>query len=164
MSPTTSLLAFHHRGLQALDNNGIITTRPSDLAVASRPIPKEASGCAYGLVNLEPCPAIHLDPLASLGNYRGSMHTDCAQNGYDAYIARVNPGSETISARTKEEVFLTPLGIARKLPDDILQLAGCYKAVGGVGYMEDHQNPVEYLQAQNIRIGNLALMLNKLTI
>ncbi|RYP91218.1 hypothetical protein DL770_002695 [Monosporascus sp. CRB-9-2] len=73
-----------------------MTTAPSipalsNPAAASGPIPKHASGCAYGLVNLEPCSAIHLEPLASLGNYCSSMHTGYAQNGYDTYIAGVNP-------------------------------------------------------------------------
>nr|XP_019050669.1 phytanoyl-CoA dioxygenase [Kwoniella bestiolae CBS 10118]OCF29599.1 phytanoyl-CoA dioxygenase [Kwoniella bestiolae CBS 10118] len=46
----------------------------------------------------------------------------------------------------QEEVLSTPIEIARKLPEDILKLSGYYKAVGGVGYVEDHQSPHEFLQ------------------
>ncbi|CZR69538.1 uncharacterized protein PAC_19438 [Phialocephala subalpina] len=37
----------------------------------------------------------------------------------------------------QDEVLSTPVEIARRLPEDILKLAGYYKAVGGVGYVED---------------------------
>jgi hypothetical protein len=39
------------------------------------------------------------------------------------------------------------------LPEDILRLAGYYKSVGGVGYVEDHQNPVEFLQSKETGVG-----------
>jgi hypothetical protein len=72
----------------------------------------------------------------------------------------------------QEEIISTPIDIARRLPDDILRLAGycesltnrtegirqprshpplgspADKAVGGVGYVEDHQSPVEFLHGQ----------------
>ncbi|CAD6583319.1 MAG: hypothetical protein CYPHOPRED_002336 [Cyphobasidiales sp. Tagirdzhanova-0007] len=50
--------------------------------------------------------------------------------------------------RDQEEVMSTPIEVARELPDDILRLAGYYKAIGGVGYVEDHQNPVEFLKSK----------------
>jgi len=53
----------------------------------------------------------------------------------------------------QDEVLSTPIEIARKLPEDILKLAGYYKAVGGVGYVEDHQSPVEFLQKDNLGTG-----------
>ncbi|KIW59037.1 hypothetical protein, variant [Exophiala xenobiotica] len=57
----------------------------------------------------------------------------------------------------QEEVLSTPVEVARKLPDDILKITGYYKSVGGVGYVEDHQAPVEFLhQARNLNgIGKL---------
>ncbi|KAK5027186.1 hypothetical protein LTR13_009581 [Exophiala sideris] len=53
----------------------------------------------------------------------------------------------------QDEVLSTPIEIARKLPDDILRLSGYYKAIGGVGYVEDHQSPVEFLQKDNLGTG-----------
>jgi ectoine hydroxylase-related dioxygenase (phytanoyl-CoA dioxygenase family) len=53
----------------------------------------------------------------------------------------------------QNEVLSTPIEIARTLPDDILKLAGYYKAVSGVGYVEDHQSPVEFMQRHDNGIG-----------
>ncbi|KAF4960119.1 hypothetical protein FGADI_1137 [Fusarium gaditjirri] len=53
----------------------------------------------------------------------------------------------------QDEVLSTPIEIAQTLPDDILRLAGYYKAVSGVGYVEDHQNPVEFMQKEENGIG-----------
>ena len=72
----------------------------------------------------------------------------------------------------QDEVLSTPVEVARKLPADILKLAGYRtwvnliniysvklmdyftdKAVGGVGYVEDHQSPVEFLQSEQNGIG-----------
>lgn len=55
----------------------------------------------------------------------------------------------------QDEVISTPLDIARKLPEDILRLAGYYKSVGGVGFVEDHQHPVEFLQSEQTGMGRL---------
>ncbi|KAF2871918.1 hypothetical protein BDV95DRAFT_606486 [Massariosphaeria phaeospora] len=57
----------------------------------------------------------------------------------------------------QEEVLSTPLDVARRLPDDILRKTGYYKAVGGVGYVGyvgDHQAPVEFLHHDDNAIGN----------
>lgn len=53
----------------------------------------------------------------------------------------------------QEEVLSTPLEIARELPEDILRLAGYYKSIGGVGFVEDHQHPVEFLQEDQTGLG-----------
>ncbi|WKT54171.1 hypothetical protein QSH57_004755 [Fusarium oxysporum f. sp. vasinfectum] len=64
----------------------------------------------------------------------------------------------------QDEVLSTPMEIARTLPDDILRVAGYYKAVSGVGYVEDHQNPVEFMQKDKNGIGKFGLVANKLTL
>ncbi|KAL4979360.1 hypothetical protein BDW66DRAFT_148483 [Aspergillus desertorum] len=51
----------------------------------------------------------------------------------------------------------TPIEIARRLPEDILKLAGYYKAVGGVGYVEDHQSPYEFLQRDDFGAGKFGV-------
>ncbi|KAL4772092.1 hypothetical protein BDW60DRAFT_207468 [Aspergillus nidulans var. acristatus] len=53
----------------------------------------------------------------------------------------------------QEEVLSTPIEIARQLPEDILKLAGYYKGVGGVGYVEDHQGPHEFLHRNDFGAG-----------
>ncbi|KAL4928485.1 phytanoyl-CoA dioxygenase family protein [Aspergillus undulatus] len=53
----------------------------------------------------------------------------------------------------QDEVLSTPIEIARRLPEDILKLAGYYKAVGGVGYVEDHQSPHEFLHRDDLGTG-----------
>ncbi|GAB7327944.1 hypothetical protein MBLNU13_g11713t2 [Cladosporium sp. NU13] len=47
----------------------------------------------------------------------------------------------------------TPIEIARTLPEDILKLADYSKAVSGVGFVEDHESPLEYLHNDNTGIG-----------
>lgn len=53
----------------------------------------------------------------------------------------------------QDEAISTPIEIARELPEDILRLSGYYKSVGGVGYVEDHQHPVDFLQSNDTGIG-----------
>ncbi|KAK2122877.1 hypothetical protein NOF04DRAFT_1282350 [Fusarium oxysporum II5] len=64
----------------------------------------------------------------------------------------------------QDEVLSTPIGIARTLPDDILRLAGYCKAVSGVGYVEDHQNPVEFMQKQENGIGKFGPASDMITV
>ncbi|KAL4879279.1 hypothetical protein BJY04DRAFT_220399 [Aspergillus karnatakaensis] len=57
----------------------------------------------------------------------------------------------------QEEVLSTPIEVARKLPDDILRIAGYYKAVGGVGYVGDHLAPVDFLFEDGNGIGKMSV-------
>ncbi|KAL5334341.1 hypothetical protein BJX70DRAFT_402708 [Aspergillus crustosus] len=66
-------------------------------------------------------------------------------------------GQRDYFRQDQDEVLSTPLSIARRLPDDILRLAGYYKAVGGVGYVEDHQSPVEFLQREDVGTGKFGV-------
>jgi ectoine hydroxylase-related dioxygenase (phytanoyl-CoA dioxygenase family) len=70
-------------------------------------------------------------------------------------------GQRDYFRQDQDEVLSTPLEIARKLPDDILKLAGYYKAVGGVGYVENHQHPIEFMHAENNGIGKWGPPVNK---
>lgn len=38
------------------------------------------------------------------------------------------------------------------------------KAVGGVGYVEDHQSPIEFLQSSNTGIGKLGPHIEKVAL
>ncbi|KAK2805090.1 hypothetical protein FQN50_006335 [Emmonsiellopsis sp. PD_5] len=62
-------------------------------------------------------------------------------------------GQRDYFRQDQEEILSTPIEVARKLPEDILKLAGYYKAVGGVGYVEDHQNPREFLDNTTFAAG-----------
>ncbi|EWG52004.1 hypothetical protein FVEG_16899 [Fusarium verticillioides 7600] len=64
----------------------------------------------------------------------------------------------------QDEVLSAPIEIARTLPEDILRLAGYYKAVSGVGYVEDHQNPVEFMQKEENGIGKFGPASGKLMV
>ncbi|KAL4864668.1 hypothetical protein BDV12DRAFT_205605 [Aspergillus spectabilis] len=66
-------------------------------------------------------------------------------------------GQRDYFRQDQDEVLSTPISIARRLPDDILRLAGYYKAVGGVGYVEDHQSPVEFLQRDDVGTGKFGV-------
>ncbi|KAK8068771.1 phytanoyl-CoA dioxygenase [Apiospora phragmitis] len=74
--------------------------------------------------------------------------------------AEMEPGSALFTLGIRGSVH--PLEVARKLPDDILRLAGYSdaetppnsdKSVGGIGYVEDHQHPVEYLKKDKFSAG-----------
>jgi ectoine hydroxylase-related dioxygenase (phytanoyl-CoA dioxygenase family) len=62
-------------------------------------------------------------------------------------------GQRDYFRQDQDEVLSTPIEIARKLPEDVLRLAGYYKAVGGVGYVEDHQDAVDFLKREDSGIG-----------
>ncbi|KAL6231034.1 hypothetical protein BDW75DRAFT_233945 [Aspergillus navahoensis] len=62
-------------------------------------------------------------------------------------------GQRDYFRQDQEEVLSTPIEIARRLPEDVLKLAGYYKAVGGVGYVEDHQSPHEFLHRGDFAAG-----------
>ncbi|KAL4764252.1 uncharacterized protein BDW70DRAFT_156908 [Aspergillus foveolatus] len=62
-------------------------------------------------------------------------------------------GQRDYFRQDQEEVLSTPIETVRQLPEDILKLAGYYKAVGGVGYLEDHQSPHEFLHSDDFGAG-----------
>ncbi|KAI1461493.1 hypothetical protein F4805DRAFT_284806 [Annulohypoxylon moriforme] len=48
----------------------------------------EAGHCIYGLLNLDPCRAISIDPISMLAQFCWSMYHECVVDGYDGYIER----------------------------------------------------------------------------
>ena len=64
----------------------------------------------------------------------------------------------------QDEVLSTPIAIARKLPEDILRLAGYHKSVGGSGFVEDHQDPVDFLQSNDNGMGKFGVVTDNLAI
>lgn len=51
----------------------------------------EHGHCAFGIANLEACDDLVIDPLNSLYGFCQSMYTQCALNGYDAFIEFKQP-------------------------------------------------------------------------
>ncbi|THW48959.1 hypothetical protein D6D21_02677 [Aureobasidium pullulans] len=93
--------------------------------------------------------------LFTLGStYHGAGENKCGNNDPDALRTLFAVfGQRDYYRQDQEEVLSTPLEIARELPEDIRRLAGYYKSVGGVGFVEDHQHPVEFLQKDQTGIG-----------
>lgn len=51
----------------------------------------EAGHCAFGLVNLEPCSPVNIDPLNTLAVFCNSMYQECAMDGYDGFVSVSDP-------------------------------------------------------------------------
>ncbi|KAI5248765.1 hypothetical protein E4T42_05526 [Aureobasidium subglaciale] len=120
--------------------------------------------------NLEEVTYAEMDPgsaLFTLGStYHGAGENRCGKDDPDALRTLFAVfGQRDYYRRDQEEVLSTPLEIARKLPEDILRLAGYYKSVGGVGFVEDHQHPVEFLQnGENGSIGKFGSSAGKVAV
>ncbi|CAG7558233.1 unnamed protein product [Fusarium equiseti] len=104
------------------------------------------------------CTYAEMEPgsaLFTLGStYHGAGENKCDRSDPDALRTLFACFAQRDYYRLDQnEVLSTPIKIARTLPDDILKLAGYYKAVSGVGYVEDHQNPVEFMQRDENGIG-----------
>ncbi|KAL2808416.1 hypothetical protein BJX63DRAFT_439436 [Aspergillus granulosus] len=107
---------------------------------------------------LEECTYAEMEPgsaLFTLGStYHAAGENKCDKNDPLALRTLFAVfGQRDYFRQDQDEVLSTPIEIARRLPDDILKLAGYYKAVGGVGYVEDHQSPVEFLQRNEMGTG-----------
>ncbi|WVQ79665.1 hypothetical protein IAT38_001765 [Cryptococcus sp. DSM 104549] len=89
--------------------------------------------------------------LFSLGSlYHGAGENKCEEADPDALRTLFAVfGQRDYFRQDQEEILSTPIELARRLPADILKIAGYHKAVGGVGYVEDHQSPVEFLHAES---------------
>lgn len=107
---------------------------------------------------VEECTYAEMEPgsaLFTLGStYHGAGENKCeASDPHALRTLFAVFGQREHFRQDQDEVLSTPLEIARGLPDDILKLAGYYKAVGGVGYVEDHQAPIEFLHRDDNGIG-----------
>ncbi|WWD22588.1 hypothetical protein CI109_107081 [Kwoniella shandongensis] len=103
---------------------------------------------------VEECTYAEMEPgsaLFTLGStYHGAGENKCDASDPDALRTLFAVfGQRDYFRQDQEEILSTPLEIARKLPQDILKLAGYYKAVGGVGYVEDHQDAVDFLNVES---------------
>ncbi|WVR04389.1 hypothetical protein IAU60_001391 [Kwoniella sp. DSM 27419] len=86
--------------------------------------------------------------LFTLGStYHAGGENTCEPSDPDALRTLIAVfGQRDYFRPDQDESYTTPLDIVRTLPEDILKLMGYYKAVGGVGYVADHQHPIEVLQ------------------
>ncbi|KAI5236556.1 hypothetical protein E4T43_08544 [Aureobasidium subglaciale] len=120
--------------------------------------------------NLEEVTYAEMEPgsaLFTLGStYHGAGENRCGKDDPNALRTLFAVfGQRDYYRQDQEEVLSTPLEIARKLPEDILRLAGYYKSVGGVGFVEDHQHPVEFLQnGENGGIGRFGISAGKVAV
>ncbi|EGU77054.1 hypothetical protein FOXB_12437 [Fusarium oxysporum f. sp. conglutinans Fo5176] len=118
---------------------------------------------------LEECTYAEMEPgsaLFTLGStYHAAGENKCDRSDPDALRTLFACFAQRDYYRLdQDEVLSTPIEIARTLPDDILRLAGYYKAVSGVGYVEDHQNPVEFMQKQENGIGKFGPASDMITV
>ncbi|KAJ0147068.1 60S ribosomal protein L34-B [Fusarium oxysporum f. sp. albedinis] len=101
---------------------------------------------------VEECTYAEMEPgsaLFTLGNakclliatYHGGGTNQCQKTDPDA---------------DQQEILSTPIETARSFPDDIHRLTGYYKAVGGVGFIGDHQDPVEFLHVDTNGVGKFS--------
>ncbi|KAL4913700.1 hypothetical protein BDW62DRAFT_158207 [Aspergillus aurantiobrunneus] len=113
---------------------------------------------AERMPKLEECTYAEMEPgsaLFTLGStYHGAGENKCERTDPLALRTLFAVfGQRDYFRQDQEEILSTPLEIARRLPEDILKLAGYYKAVGGVGYVEDHQSPHEFLHRNDLGTG-----------
>ncbi|WVQ74082.1 hypothetical protein IAR50_003666 [Cryptococcus sp. DSM 104548] len=102
---------------------------------------------------VEECTYAEMEPgdaLFSLGSlYHGAGENVCDKTDPDALRTLFAVfGQRDYFRQDQEEILSTPLELARTFDEDILRIAGYYKAVGGVGYVEDHQDAVEFLHGK----------------
>nr|KIR44728.1 phytanoyl-CoA dioxygenase [Cryptococcus bacillisporus CA1280] len=102
------------------------------------------------------------DALFTLGScYHGAGENQCEKTDPDALRTLFAVfGQRDYFRQDQEEVLSTPLELARTFPEDILRIAGYYKAIGGVGYVEDHQDPAEFLKSGS-NLGQFAPLVSK---
>ncbi|KAL3479177.1 hypothetical protein BJX99DRAFT_268591 [Aspergillus californicus] len=129
---------------------------------ATAVIPKSHLWGADRSPKLEECTYAEMEPgsaLFTLGStYHGAGENKCEKTDPLALRTLFAVfGQRDYFRQDQEEVLSTPLEIARRLPDDILKLAGYYKAVGGVGYVEDHQSPVEFMHREDMGTGKFGV-------
>ncbi|KAJ5830608.1 uncharacterized protein N7525_008861 [Penicillium rubens] len=111
---------------------------------------------------VEECTYAEMEPgsaLFTLGStYHGAGENKCDKTDPLALRTLFAVfGQRDYFRQDQEEVLSTPIEIARRLPEDILKIAGYYKAVGGVGYVEDHQSPHEFLHRDDLGTGKFGV-------
>ncbi|WVQ76329.1 hypothetical protein IAR50_005994 [Cryptococcus sp. DSM 104548] len=107
---------------------------------------------------LEECTYAEMEPgsaLFTLGStYHGAGENKCDPEDPEALRTLFAVFAQRDYFRQdQEEILTTPIELARTFPEDILRIAGYYKAVGGVGYVEDHQDVVDFLTSEDSAVG-----------
>ncbi|KAL4778205.1 hypothetical protein BJX76DRAFT_366588 [Aspergillus varians] len=143
----TPMLGCLIAGSKSTYKNGATAVIPGSHLWGPERMPKPEE-CTYA--EMEPGSA-----LFTLGStYHGAGENKCEKTDPLAFRTLFAVfGQRDYFRQDQEEVLSTPIEIARRLPDDILRLAGYYKAVGGVGYVEDHQSPYEFLHTDGLGAG-----------
>ncbi|EED24637.1 conserved hypothetical protein [Talaromyces stipitatus ATCC 10500] len=117
--------------------------KPQPLHRATAVIPGSHLWGADRAPKKEECTYAEMEPgsaLFTLGStYHGAGENKCEHTDPEALRTLI-----AVFAPDQDEVLSTPIEIARKLPEDVLRLAGYYKAVSGVGYVQD-QHPIEMM-------------------
>ncbi|KAG7406384.1 Dioxygenase swnH1 [Fusarium oxysporum f. sp. rapae] len=109
---------------------------------------------------LEECTYAEMEPgsaLFTLGStYHAAGENKCDRSDPDALRTLFACFAQRDYYRLDQDAALsTPIEIARTLPDDILRLAGYYKAVSGVGYIEDHQTQWSLCRRRRMELASL---------
>ncbi|RKK98127.1 hypothetical protein BFJ71_g6845 [Fusarium oxysporum] len=110
---------------------------------------------------VEECTYAEMEPgsaLFTLGTtYHGGGTNQCQKTDPDAVRTLFAIfGQRDFYRQDQQEILSTPIETARSFPDDILKLTGYYKAVGGVGFIGDHQDPVELLHVDTNGVGKFS--------
>ncbi|CAH0057839.1 unnamed protein product [Clonostachys solani] len=103
---------------------------------------------------IEGCELATDTPLQFAATYHGGGMNQCERTDPDAVRTLFAIfGQRDFYRQDQQEILSTPIDIARSLPDDILRLTGYYKAIGGVGFIGDHQDPAEFLHGDTNGVG-----------
>ncbi|KAK2134401.1 hypothetical protein NOF04DRAFT_1352640 [Fusarium oxysporum II5] len=137
-------------GSRATYKNGATAVIPGSHLWGPDRAPK-VEGCTYA--EMEPGSA-----LFTLGTtYHGGGTNQCQRTDSDAVRTLFAIfGQRDFYRQDQQEILSTPIETARSFPDDILRLTGYYKAVGGVGFIGDHQDPAEFLHVDTNGVGKFS--------
>ncbi|EWY95048.1 hypothetical protein FOYG_04173 [Fusarium oxysporum NRRL 32931] len=109
---------------------------------------------------VEECTYAEMEPgsaLFTLATYHGGGTNQCQKTDPEAVRTLFAIfGQRDFYRQDQQEILSTPIETARSFPDDILRLTGYYKAVGGVGFIGDHQDPAEFLHVDTNGVGKFS--------
>ncbi|KAI5475109.1 hypothetical protein MNV49_001934 [Pseudohyphozyma bogoriensis] len=93
--------------------------------------------------------------LFTLGaTFHGASANNADPSDHDAYRTLYAVFAQRDNFRPNlNHTLSTPIDVARRLPEDLLRLAGYYKALGGLNFVEDHQHSIEFMQDPENKLG-----------
>ncbi|WVQ77582.1 hypothetical protein IAR50_007270 [Cryptococcus sp. DSM 104548] len=105
--------------------------------------------------NVEEAVPAEMDPgsaLITLGNtYHGAGKNQCDPSDPDALRTIFSCfGQRDYFRQDQEEILSTPIEVVKTLDEETLRLAGFFKSKGGVGYVENHEDPIQYLNTNHL--------------